>query len=235
MEISELFDNISGTYDKLNHMLSLGIDKVWRRRSLRGHIGTGSQVLDVACGSGDFSFLSLREGAKEVTGVDISEKMLEVARRKLKGHLSNLQHGQEFQQKISFQYGDCSYLPFDRCMFDTVTIAFGVRNFSDLHKGLSEIHRVLKPGGEVIILEFSTPKYFPVKQFYKIYFKRILPYIGGKVSGNKGAYEYLPESVYKFPQGKEFEDILSDLRFENITSKRHSLGISTTYYGFKCS
>lgn len=224
--ISELFDNIAPKYDSLNHILSLNIDKRWRRNSLQGHISFHmDQVLDVACGTGDFAIQLTQCGVKNVIGIDVSEKMLEVCQQKV----SRLNLG----DKITLQKGDCAMLPFADNQFDAVTVAFGVRNFGQRAQSLREIHRVLKPKAPLIILELSQPKYFPIKQLYRFYFKRILPFIGGKISGDTPAYQYLPNSVYAFPQGEAFLNELKDCGFTELSQKRYSFGIASAYYATK--
>lgn len=184
-------------YDLLNHLLSMGIDKSWRKKAMKV-VGAGRKdlVLDIACGTGDFSIEALKHGVKRVVGADISENMLAVAREKAKA--------KGLSDQLDFQFGDSENLTFDSNTFDAVTVAFGVRNFEHLELGLTEMCRVLKPGGKVVILEFSTPEHFPMKQLYNFYFKHILPFVGGVISGNRKAYEYLPASVFAFPQGKIF-------------------------------
>jgi len=224
--VQEMFNGIAPKYDLLNHLLSLGIDKWWRRRAMRvvGH-GRAKFVLDVACGTGDFAMEALKHGVERVTGVDISENMLEVAREKLQTrHMAG---------RLEFLYGDCERLPFPERMFDAVTVAFGVRNFEHLERGLAEMYRVLKPGGQVVILEFSRPARFPMKQLYRFYFKQILPWVGGVLSGDRQAYAYLPASVFAFPEGETFLKILSSVGFEQVSQQRFTCGIATLYVGKK--
>lgn len=224
--IAELFNQIAPKYDFLNHFLSLNIDKGWRRKAIRGHITDKMQrVLDVACGTGDFSIEIVEAGAQNVVGIDIAEKMVEIGVKKVaKRHL---------QDKIHLQTGNCTALPFDDHTFDAATVAFGVRNFEQRIQSLQEIYRVLKTGAPLIILEFSQPQHFPIKQLYHFYFKKILPTIGGKISGNKSAYEYLPASVYAFPQGEEFLKELANCNFSHLNQKRLSFGIASVYYAQK--
>lgn len=224
--VKGIFNDIAPKYDLLNHLLSMNIDKGWRRKAMKclGEQERG-YLLDVACGTGDFSIAAYRAGVERVTGIDISENMVEVGRKKIQeAGLSG---------KIDLRTGDSEKLEFDEATFDAVTVAFGVRNFEHLELGLREMQRVLKPGGKVVILEFSMPEYFPMKQLYKFYFRHILPIIGGWISGNKGAYTYLPESVMKFPQGRDFLDIMSRCGFSGAWQKKLSCGIASLYVGTK--
>ena len=224
--VKVIFDNIASKYDFLNHLLSLNIDKGWRREAMK-YIGEkrGVNLLDVACGTGDFSIAAYHSGVSRVTGIDISASMVEVGREKVR----------EFGlgDYIDLRLGDCERIDFYDGTFDVVTVAFGVRNFEHLKQGLKEMYRVLKPGGRVIILEFSMPVYFPVRQLYKLYFRHILPVVGGWVSGNRGAYAYLPASVMEFPQGEAFVRILMHCGFRNPLCQRLSAGIASIYVGEK--
>ena len=221
-----MFNGIAPKYDLLNHLLSMGIDKRWRKKAMKV-VGAGCKdiVLDVACGTGDFSMEALKHGVKKVIGADISENMLTVAREKAKER--------KLTEQLDFRYGDSDNLEFPDNTFDAVTVAFGVRNFEHLEKGLTEMYRVLKPGGKVVILEFSTPERFPMKQLYRFYFKRVLPWIGGIVSGNRKAYEYLPASVFAFPQGEAFLKIMRSCGYRQVTQCRLTFGIASLYVGEK--
>lgn len=190
-------------------------------------VGAGPKelVLDIACGTGDFSIEALKHGVKRVIGADISENMLAVAREKAKKR--------GLADRLDFQYGDSENLSFETDTFDAVTVAFGVRNFEHLELGLTEMCRVLNPGGKVVILEFSTPEHFPMKQLYNFYFKNILPFVGGLISGDRKAYEYLPASVFAFPQGEEFLNIMRNAGFSNVSQRRLSFGIASLYIGKK--
>lgn len=204
----------------------MNIDKKWRKKAMKciGEEEKG-MLLDVACGTGDFSIAACRAGVRKVTGVDISDNMVEIGKKKVKE--------MGLDSRICLQCGDSEQLEFADGDFDVVTVAFGVRNFEHLEKGLREMHRVLKPGGKVIILEFSMPGHFPMKQLYKFYFRRILPTIGGIISGNKRAYTYLPESVMRFPQGATFLQIMRDCGFSEVIQTKLTFGIASLYVGLK--
>ena len=225
-KVQEMFNGIAPKYDLLNHLLSMGIDKSWRKKAMKV-VGAGPKelVLDIACGTGDFSIEALKHGVKRVIGADISENMLAVAREKAKKR--------GLADRLDFQYGDSENLSFETDTFDAVTVAFGVRNFAHLDLGLTEMCRVLNPGGKVVILEFSTPEHFPMKQLYNFYFKNILPFVGGLISGDRKAYEYLPASVFAFPQGEEFLNIMRNAGFSNVSQRRLSFGIASLYIGKK--
>lgn len=225
--IINLFNNIANKYDFLNHLLSLNFDKIWRKQAINLiKKDNFKYILDVACGTGDFAFLAYKNNASRVIGIDISENMLEIAKRKAaKQNIS--------KKIVSFDTGDCENLKFNNETFSAVTVSFGVRNFENLDSGLKEIYRVLDYKGQVIILEFSQPKIFPMKQLYGFYFKNILPSIGGLISGNKYAYKYLPNSVFAFPQGNDFINIMERIGFSNVKQKRLSFGIATVYVGEK--
>lgn len=225
-QVAKMFNNISGHYDFLNHFLSLGIDRGWRKRAIKILSPVKpKQILDVATGTGDFAFQALSLNPDKVMGIDISEGMLEVGRKKIsKRNLS---------AKIELQRGDSENLQFEENKFDAITVGFGVRNFENLEKGLKEIFRVLKPGGMVVILEFSRPRKFPMAQLYRFYFKVILPKIGRLVSKDKSAYTYLPESVEAFPDGMDFENILKQTGFKDTTCEPLTFGISSIYTGRK--
>lgn len=217
-----MFDNISHKYDFLNHFLSLGIDKGWRKKAIDLLKPQAPKtLLDVATGTGDFALQALDLNPHKIIGIDISEGMLNVGREKLKK--LNL------TEKIELQSGDSENLAFPENNFDAVTVAFGVRNFENLHQGLSEIWRVLKPGGTLVVLEFSRPRHFPFKQMYNFYFKAILPRIGRLVSKDKSAYTYLPESVQAFPDGEAFQNILKGIGFKDTACKTLTFGISSIY------
>ena len=225
-QIAAMFNSISGKYDFLNHFLSLGIDILWRKRAVRllkKH--QPKLILDIATGTGDFAIEALSLNPEKIIGVDISEGMLSVGREKLiKKNLTD---------KIELISGDSEFLPFKDNFFDAVIVSFGVRNFENLEKGLSDMLRVLKPGGKVVILEFSKPKSFPFKQIYQFYFQWILPKIGKLISKNHAAYTYLPDSVEAFPDGDDFLNILNKIGFQKNQCTPLTLGISSIYFGSK--
>ena len=225
-EVAEMFNNISKRYDFLNHFLSLGIDKVWRRKAIKIlNEKKPKVILDMATGTGDFAIEALKINPEKIIGVDISEGMLEVGRTKMKKR--------NIDDIIDMQYGDSENLSFEDNTFDAYTVAFGVRNFQNLKAGMTELNRVLKPGGRGVILEFSKPKKFPVKQYYKFHSKYIIPSIGKAVSKDKSAYEYLPESIAAFPEGQDFIDILTETGYKNCQMKAVAGGIATIYWGEK--
>ena len=223
-----MFDSIAKDYDSLNHIMSLSIDKIWRKKAIRKikDAGDSPRVLDVACGTGDFSIAIAKAiWNGKVIGVDISKEMLEVMRRKvLKNNLESI---------ISQEVGDGENLRFPEDSFDRVVNAFGIRNFEDRDKGLKEALRVLKPGGRLVILELSRPQNRIIRWFYDLYFLNILPKIGGKVSGDKKAYMYLPASVKAFPGKKEFMELMREAGFANITHRALTFGICRMYCGDK--
>ncbi len=226
-QISRMFDNIAPRYDFLNHFLSLGIDKVWRKRALKELNDIQPKtVLDVATGTADVAIATVKaiQPAK-IVGVDISNEMLEVGRKKIKNlHLDDT---------ITLSLGDAENLPFEDNTFDAITVAFGVRNFEHLEKGLQEMYRVLKKDGKLVILEFSQPKVFPFKQLFHFYFKNILPIIGKITSKDPKAYQYLYESVQAFPEGKAFEQILLKTGYQSCKNIALTLGICSIYTGLK--
>lgn len=225
-QVAKMFDNISRRYDLLNHLLSMGIDKGWRRKAIRLLEPLKPQaILDVATGTGDFAIQALTLKPQKITGVDISEGMLAVGRKKIAE--------KKLEHLIELKSGDSENLPFGENNFDAVTVAFGVRNFENLEKGLAEIYRVIKPGGMVVVLEFSRPRAFPFKQLYSFYFKVILPKIGRFISSDKAAYTYLPESVEAFPDGEDFLHRLNTVGFKNTKCKALTFGISSIYTGLK--
>jgi demethylmenaquinone methyltransferase/2-methoxy-6-polyprenyl-1,4-benzoquinol methylase len=225
-QVADMFNNISSKYDFLNHFLSLGIDVLWRRNAINMLKNDRPKlILDVATGTGDFAIEALKLSPSKVTGVDISKGMLEVGRAKLEKR--------NLQSLINLEYGDSENLPFEDNKFDAVVVAFGVRNFESLKVGLAEMYRVLRKGGKVVILEFSSPKRFPFNNIYNFYFKAILPKIGSLISKDSSAYTYLPESVQAFPDGEKFIGILNDVGYTNTLCKPQTFGISTIYVGQK--
>ena len=225
--IAAMFDRISPKYDSLNHLLSLNIDKVWRRKTAKAVAKRQPKtVLDLATGTADLAIaVAKRNPQAHILGMDISEKMLDIGKEKV-------MH-QNLANQIELCLGDAAALPFEDNSFDAVTVAFGLRNFEDLDKGLSEISRVLKFGGQAVILEFSMPERFPVKQLYRFYFKRLLPFIGGIVSKDKGAYSYLPDSVEKFPKPEAFRHSLASFGLGKCQILRLAMGIATLYVSEK--
>ncbi len=225
-QVAEMFDSISGKYDFLNHFLSLGIDIRWRKKAIKMLKDLQpKQILDIATGTGDFAIEALSLNPNKVIGVDISEGMLDVGRKKM------VKKG--YSEIIDMQSGDSENLHFEDNKFDAVIVAFGVRNFENLEKGLSEMNRVLRPGGKAVILEFSKPTVFPFKQLYNFYFRWILPKIGKVVSKDNAAYTYLPESVKSFPYGNDFLEILKKTGYKNTKCRPLTLGISSIYVGEK--
>ena len=226
VQVEEMFDNISNRYDLLNHLLSANIDKIWRRKTIKklSHFQPKT-ILDIATGTGDFAVAATKIKGAEITGIDISEGMLKVARRKI------VRKG--LTDFIELQKADSENLPFGKDVFDAAIVGFGVRNFENLEKGLAEILRVLKPGGHFYILEFSKPKKVPFKQLYKFYFTRILPLVGRMVSKDTNAYTYLPESVNEFPDGERFLTILADVGFTKNRCFPQTFGIASIYEAHK--
>ena len=225
-EVAEMFDNISARYDFLNHFLSLGIDKIWRRKAINQLRSTPvKKIIDIATGTGDFAIAALKLNPEEVIGLDISAGMLAVGEQKMiKNKVDSI---------IKMQLGDSENIPYDSNYFDALTVGFGVRNFENLELGLTEMLRVLKPGGKAVILEFSKPKRFPIKQIFGFYSRYFIPFFGKRISKDAQAYSYLPESVAAFPEGKDFEEILHKIGYKNIESTLVSGGIATIYAGIK--
>ncbi len=221
-QVADMFNNIAVKYDFLNHFLSMGIDKGWRKKAIKEVAAVNPQrILDVATGTADLAIAAMKTNPKEIMGVDIAAQMLEVGKKKL----ADL----NLQNTIHLQLGDSENLPFETNSFDAVMCAYGVRNFEHLEVGLKEMNRVLRPGGRVVILEFSHPKAFPVKQLYQFYFKFILPTLGKLVSKHSRAYTYLPESVMAFPEGKIFCETLLRCGFKQAKARPLTFGITTLY------
>ncbi|NOQ26375.1 MAG: bifunctional demethylmenaquinone methyltransferase/2-methoxy-6-polyprenyl-1,4-benzoquinol methylase UbiE [Bacteroidales bacterium] len=222
-----MFNNIARRYDFLNHFLSLGIDNLWRKKAIKciSSIASNPLILDVATGTGDLAIAALKLNPQKVIGIDISTEMLNVGIKKIKR--------KGYQNLIELKKGDSENLEFDDNTFDGITAAFGVRNFENLDKGLSEMYRVLKPKGKIVILEFSKPRVFPVKQFYNFYFKAILPLLGKIISKDDSAYTYLPESVNQFPERELFIQKLEQVGFKNCSFKPLSFGIASLYWAYK--
>ena len=225
-QIATMFDHIAPKYDFLNHTLSFGIDKLWRRKAIRLISGYSPEtILDVATGTGDFAIAALRSGARKVTGIDISKEMVAVGKEKVKKL--------GLEDRIELMAGDSESIQFPDQSFDAATVAFGVRNFEHLDSGLDELFRILKKGGTICILEFSKPRNKLVKFGYKCYSKWLMPAIGRLVSGDRSAYTYLPESVEKFPDGEKFITFMRKSGFEQIREYRLTFGIATIYLGKK--
>ena len=224
--IKALFDNIAPDYDKLNHILSLNIDKSWRRKAVREIVDNerSLKVLDVACGTGDFTIeIARKMSGGSVTGIDLSEGMMSVGREKAAAA------GIE----AVLEYGDCEALRYEDNTFDRVAVAFGVRNFEHLDLGLKEMWRVLGKDGKLVILELSVPSNPVIRWCYKLYFLNILPAIGGFVSGNKGAYRYLPASVLHFPSPDKFVAMMHEAGFREVRHRAFTFGICRMYVGIK--
>lgn len=225
--VRKLFDNIAPDYDKLNHILSLNIDKGWRKKAVRNLVDTQEplKVLDVACGTADFTIEIAQKVAKgsEVIGVDISEGMMAVGREKIK----------KAGVSAELIVADCEDLPYADNTFDRIAVGFGVRNFEHLELGLSQMCRVLTPGGKLVILELSVPSNAFIRWCYKLYFLKILPAIGGMISGNRGAYEYLPASVLRFPGPEKFIPMLKSAGFSQVDHTSLTLGICRMYVAKK--
>lgn len=221
-----MFNDISSRYDFLNHFLSLGIDFIWRRKFVNQLSRSGPRsVLDVATGTGDLAILITKLKTELVTGIDIAANMLAIAKEK------SIQ--KQLQDRVTFAEGDAENIPFPDETFDAVTVAFGVRNYENLDKGLSEMKRVLKSGGVMMILEFSHPGSFPWKQLYHFYSRFIIPFFGKIISGDSKAYTYLPESVAAFPSGNDFLEILKRNGIKNASQRPLTFGIATIYSGEK--
>ncbi|RFN60499.1 bifunctional demethylmenaquinone methyltransferase/2-methoxy-6-polyprenyl-1,4-benzoquinol methylase UbiE [Marixanthomonas ophiurae] len=226
-QVEKMFDTISGEYDGLNRVISLGSDIKWRKKVIKMVLNTKPDaILDIATGTGDLAvqFAKTSEASK-IIGLDLSEGMLSVARKKVEGT--------PLENKVGFVKGDSEALPFDDNTFDAITVSFGIRNFENLEKGLSEILRVLKKGGIFVILETSVPKKFPFKQGYSIYTKGIMPFIGRVFSKDKVAYKYLSESASVFPHGEILNNILRKTGFIEVKNKPQTFGVATIYIATK--
>jgi demethylmenaquinone methyltransferase/2-methoxy-6-polyprenyl-1,4-benzoquinol methylase len=223
--VEKMFDTIAPRYDLLNRVLSFGIDRYWRTRAVRLlDDEQPARVLDVATGTADLAIKAERMlHPREVVGIDLSAEMLDYGRKKL-DRLG-------LSPRISLVQGDAQDLPFGDDSFDAALVAFGVRNFEDLNAGLRGIRRVLRPGGRLVVLEFSQPRTFPIKQLYAWYSRHVLPRIGGTLSPDQGAYEYLPNSVAQFPDGTDFLDRMGDSGFDDLLWESLTFGIASLYRG----
>lgn len=225
-QVAQMFDTISGNYDGLNRVISFGIDVKWRRKVLKLVAAKNPQtILDIATGTGDLAILMANTSATEIIGADISEGMMEVGRKKVAE--------KKLDNKIKLVYGDSENLPFEDNYFDAITVAFGVRNFETLEKGLAEILRVLKPNGIFVILETSVPTKFPFKQGYSFYSKYLLPLIGRVFSKDRSAYAYLSESASVFPYGEKLNNILRKIGFIEVKNMPQTFGVATIYTASK--
>lgn len=223
-QVEQMFDNIAPTYDKLNHIMSLNIDRMWRRRVMRiVRRSKAHKIMDVATGTGDLAIaMAKRVDRTQILGVDLSEEMLAVARRKVEK--------QGLEERIMLEKGDAENLTMVTTeSIDAATVAFGVRNFENIERGLSEIYRTLKPGGKLVVLEFSMPKNRLVRWVYSQYAHRLLPRIGGMISKDKQAYTYLPDSVEEFPSPERFAEILRGVGFRSVKTRSQSFGIAYIY------
>ena len=218
--VREMFARISPRYDLLNHLLSANIDTRWRRRvvkKLQPLLAENARVLDVGCGTGDLSIEIFEKTAARVIGIDFCRPMLQLAKQKA--------------PRLKFIEGDALRLPFADAMFDAITIGFALRNLSSVEQGLAELHRVLKPQGWLAILEFSQPSVPGVRQFVRFYYSRLLPWIGGRVSGSRNAYEYLPDSISKFPNQEKLVGMMRAVGFEEVEFENLSGGIAALHIG----
>jgi demethylmenaquinone methyltransferase/2-methoxy-6-polyprenyl-1,4-benzoquinol methylase len=224
-QVEAMFDNISGKYDFLNHSLSLNMDKYWRRKAIQPLKDiTVDLLLDVATGTGDMIKPAMMLKPRKIVGLDISEGMLQIAREKYQGNTTT---------EIEFIKADSEDLPFEDGLFDAEMVAFGVRNFENTLKGLEEMFRVLKPGGMIVVLEFSKPSWEPFRSIYSFYFKRVLPFFGRLVSKDKEAYSYLPRSVDTFPERESFIGLLERVGFRECRYSTLTFGIVSIYTGSK--
>lgn len=223
-QVEQMFDNIAPTYDKLNHIMSLNIDRMWRRRVMRiVRRAKAHKIMDVATGTGDLAIaMAKRVDRTQILGVDLSEEMLAVARRKIEK--------QGLEERIMLEKGDAENLSMVASeSIDAITVAFGVRNFEHIERGLSELYRTLKPGGKLVVLEFSIPKNRLVRWVYSQYAHRLLPRIGGMISKDRQAYTYLPDSVEEFPAPERFSDMLREAGFCRVKARSQSFGIAYIY------
>ena len=225
-QIAAMFNNIAYRYDFLNNLLSIGIHVIWRKKAIQLlKKSAPKNILDIATGTASFAIEAMKLNPDKITGVDISERMLNVGEKKIKNR--------KLDHKIKLMLADSENLPFPEDSFDAITVGFGVRNFENLLQGLKNMHRVLKPGGTVVILEFSKPKKFPIKQLYHFYFSKLCPLVGNFFSKDKIAYSYLPESVKAFPDGQQFIQIMNNIGYKQTTYRPLTFGIASIYTGKK--
>lgn len=225
-QVATMFDNIAPRYDFLNQLLSLGIHKRWRKKAISFLKAENPKlILDIATGTGDFAIEAIKLNPDKIIGIDISEGMLNLGKEKIKK--LNLQN------KIELQIGDSENINFSDNHFDAATVAFGVRNFENLQKGINNIYRVLKPNGTLIVLEFSKPTAFPIKQFYHFYFNIVTPFVGKLFSKDNRAYKYLPESVNVFPDGNNFLNVLNIAGFKTSKAIPLTFKVATIYVAKK--
>ena len=223
-QVRDMFDHIAPRYDLLNRILSFGIDQRWRRKAIQMVVeGSPENVLDVATGTADLAIAAAHRGVPRVVGIDIAAKMLEIGREKIR------EAG--LDDRVELLEGDAEALPFADDEFDAAVVAFGVRNFENLDAGLAEFQRVLKPEGRLVVLEFSRPRHFPIKQLYGFYSRFILPGVGKTVSRDSGAYRYLPESISEFPDGQAFLDRMKASGFVRRSALRLTFGVASLYVG----
>lgn len=231
-QVREMFDSIAPAYDFMNRAMTLGIDRWWRRvavRRVKRHLAdiAAPRLLDVATGTGDFALqLHSSVAGATVRGIDLSQGMLEVARRKAEENGLN-------DQAVAFEQGDCLDLPYADATYDAVTVAFGVRNFEHLDRGYSQMHRVLRPGGMVCVLELSTPQNRFIRWFYDLYTLHIIPWMGSLKSGDAGAYRYLPQSIAAVPQGRDMLQLMRQAGFDHCQAHTLTLGVCTIYTGIR--
>lgn len=226
-DVESMFDSIAWRYDFLNHFLSFNFDRLWRRRAIKiiSRSYNTPVILDVATGTGDLAIAALKLNPKRISGIDISRKMLEIGKMKIQK--------KGYSEKIELSYGDSEDIPFDDRSFDVAMVAFGVRNFSDPLKGLTEMKRVVRDGGMIMVLEFSKPTGFPFKALYNFYFKNILPLFGRFFSKDKSAYSYLPDSVMKFPDNEKFINLLVKAGWTDARQVKLTGGVASIYTGIK--
>ncbi len=227
IQVKQMFNDIAFRYDLFNRLLSLGIDRRWRKKGILSLQDIAPRkILDIATGTGDLALEACKRLRPEkVTGIDISDKMMEIGKQKV------AEAGLSAQ--IDFQQCDCADMPFETNTFDAAIVAFGIRNFENLDKGLQEIFRVLRPGGKLMVLELSVPERFPVKQAYHLYSKIFIPAVGYLISGNSKAYNYLPKSIEAFPQNAELAAIMQKNGFSDVKFQKLTFGVCTLYVGVK--